>query len=149
MSTDSGAAVPPSDALGYLLKHATLRLTALTDAALGPHGIDSKDLGVLRVLSRKEPMSQLQVAQTLDIDRTTMVALLDGLERQGIVTRHPDPEDRRRNLVELTTAGSEIYEAAEGVRKAMEVEFLAPIEHGGGERLRRLLRALVANPNAQ
>lgn len=145
MSTDPDSAPAASDALGYLLKHATMRLTALTDVALEPEGIDSKDLGVLRVLARQEPMSQLQVAQTLGIDRTTMVALLDALERRGIVTRHPDPDDRRRNLVKLTTAGAKIYDAGEAVRKAVESEFLAPINNASGEHLRRSLRRLLVD----
>jgi DNA-binding MarR family transcriptional regulator len=148
MSTDPSSAPAASDALGYLLKHATMRLTALTDAALKPEGIDSKDLGALRVLARREPMSQLRVAQTLGIDRTTMVALLDGLERRGIVTRHPDPEDRRRNLVELTTAGAEIYDAGEAARKAVEIEFLAPIDIASAKHLRRSLRRLVVDSKA-
>lgn len=148
MSTDSSAAAPPTDALAYLLKHATLRLTALTDSALSPHGIDGKDLGALRVLARREPLSQLQVAQTLGIDRTTMVALLDALERRGIVTRHPDPADRRRNLVELTSAGAKIYKAGEAIREAAEVKFLSPIDRGSGDQLRRSLRALMAGPEA-
>jgi DNA-binding MarR family transcriptional regulator len=148
MSTDPSAALPPTDALGYLLKHATLRLTALTDDALKPQGVDSKDLGVLRVLARPEPMSQLQVAQTLGIDRTTMVALLDALERRGIVARHSDPADRRRNLVELTAAGAKIHQAGEAIREAVEVEFLTPIDRGSGDQLRRSLRALMAGPEA-
>jgi len=148
MSTDSSAATPPNDALGYLLKHAALRLATLTDASLTPLGIDSKDLGAIRVLARREPTSQLQVAQTLGIDRTTMVALLDALERQGLVTRQPDPDDRRRNLVELTNVGTETYEAGEAIRKAVEAEFLTPLDQGDGEQLRDALRALMAAPDA-
>jgi DNA-binding MarR family transcriptional regulator len=71
------------------------------------------------------------------------VSLLDALERRGIVARRPDPADRRRNLVELTIAGAETYEAGETARKAVEVEFLAPIDLASGEHLRRSLRALV------
>src|SRR5690242_133700 len=99
MSTDAGAGADPNEVLAYLLKHATSKLMALTDAALEPFGIDSKDFGTLRVLAHREPASQLQVAQTLGIDRTTMVAVLDALERKGIVLRRPDPTDRRRNVV--------------------------------------------------
>jgi DNA-binding MarR family transcriptional regulator len=147
MSTESSAAAPPNDALGYLLKHAALRLATLTDAALESLGIDSKDLGAIRVLARREPMSQLQVAQTLGIDRTTMVALLDALERQGLVTRQPDPNDRRRNLVELTNVGTATHEAGEAIRKAVEADFLVPLDRSGGEQLRHALHALVASPD--
>src|SRR5687767_3361673 len=85
VSTEASTTADPHEVLGYLLKHAGLKLTALTDAALEPFGIDSKDFGTLRVLAHREPVSQLQVAQTLGIDRTTMVTVLDVLEGKGIV----------------------------------------------------------------
>jgi len=148
MSTGKNSGPAAQDVLGYLLKHATMRLTALTDAALAPHGIDSKDLGILRVMAKEEALSQLQVAQALGIDRTTMVSLLDALESRGIVTRNPDPEDRRRNLVQLTAAGADIYDAGEAVRKAVEADFLAPINEVSRENLRKSLRALVVDPSS-
>src|SRR5262245_33977093 len=109
MSTEQSSTADPREVLGYLLKHATAKLAAATDAALEPLGIDGKDYGALRVLAHREATSQLEVAQTLGIDRTTMVALLDVLERKGIVTRRPDPADRRRNVVELTEKGVQTY----------------------------------------
>ncbi|MFS0703368.1 MarR family winged helix-turn-helix transcriptional regulator [Cellulomonas sp. 179-A 9B4 NHS] len=137
------ATADPHEVLGYLLKHASSKLTALTDAALEPLGIDSKDFGALRVLAHREPTSQLQVAQTLGIDRTTMVTLLDALERRGVVTRRPDPTDRRRNVVELTEQGLRTYDAARVAYGEAESAFLAGVGADAAGRLRRTLRALV------
>jgi DNA-binding MarR family transcriptional regulator len=143
VSSDPTPTTGPHDVLGYLLKHAALRLTVLTDVALAPLGIDSKDFGALRVLAHREPSSQLEVAQALGIDRTTMVTLLDELERKGIVTRRPDPADRRRNVVELTTQGLQTYVAAKAAHGAAESEFLVAISPGAVDQLRRTLRTLV------
>jgi DNA-binding MarR family transcriptional regulator len=144
MSSESHAA-DPRDVLGYLLKHASLALTASTDAALRPLGVDSKDFGALRVIAHRESASQLQVAQTLGIDRTTMVALLDELERKRIITRHPDPADRRRNVVELTEEGQKVYAAAQVAHRAAEDAFLAAISPRAADQLRGALRALLAD----
>lgn len=133
----------PHDVLGYLLKHAAQKLSALSDKALEPFGIDSKDLGVLRVLAHREPTSQLAAANTLGIDRTTMVALLDSLEKKGIIARQPDPADRRRNVVELTEQGVKTYDAAEAVHNDIETEFLAPVSAAAAIELRRTLRVLL------
>jgi DNA-binding MarR family transcriptional regulator len=133
----------PQDVLGYLLKHATQQLTALSDAALAPLDIDSKDFGVLRVLAHREPTSQLQAAQELGIDRTSMVALLDVLEGKGIVTRRPDAADRRRNTVELTEAGVRTYDQAEAAYEEAERTFLAPVDPAAAQQLRSTLRSLV------
>ena len=143
MPTGADATAEPQDVLGYLLKHASAQLTGLTDAALAPLGIDSKDFGALRLLAHREPTSQLQAAQALGIDRTSMVALLDVLEGKGIVTRRPDPADRRRNTVELTERGLRIYDQAEAAYEAAEQTFLAPVDQEAAEQLRLVLRSLL------
>ncbi|MFI6732879.1 MarR family winged helix-turn-helix transcriptional regulator [Nonomuraea sp. NPDC050451] len=125
--------------LGYLLKHANLRLSELTGPALEPYEIDGREFGVMSVLRTQEPLSQLEAAQRLGIDRTTMVALLDGLERKKLVGRRPHPADRRKNMVELTDHGREVLEAATRAVGVAEEEFLA----GLPEEDRRLFRDLL------
>jgi DNA-binding MarR family transcriptional regulator len=125
--------------LGYLLKHANLRLSELTGPALEPYEIDGREFGVMSVLRAPEPLSQLEAAQRLGIDRTTMVALLDGLERKKLVGRRPHPADRRKNMVELTDHGREVLEAATRAVGVAEEEFLA----GLPEEERRLFRELL------
>ncbi|MGC5166896.1 MarR family winged helix-turn-helix transcriptional regulator [Luteimicrobium sp. DT211] len=143
MSRDTFARREPEDSLVYLLKHATAGLHAVADEALAPLGIDGKELGALRVLVGREPASQLEVAQTLGVDRTTMVALLDGLEKKGVVTRRQDPADRRRNVVELTQAGLDLYAKAVVAYAAAEDEFLSPASAAEVRTLRKVLRAVV------
>ncbi|GAB2585225.1 MarR family transcriptional regulator [Paractinoplanes abujensis] len=143
MSTEHSATPDPHDLLGYLLKHVNMQFTALTDAALKHLGIDSKDFGALRVLAGPEPASQLQVAQRLGIDRTTMVAILDTFERQGFVLRRPDPADRRRNIVELTEQGRQTFDAAETAYQEAENMFLAPLDPRAADQLRHTLRDLL------
>src|ERR1700752_5017295 len=77
------------DVLGYLLKHAHLALEHRAQAALADIGATVRDLGVLRVIASGEAQSQQEAAAVLGVDRTSMVALLDALERQGIVARRP------------------------------------------------------------
>lgn len=142
MSNDSSVGGPHS-ILGYLLKHANMRLIELADAAMAPLGIDSKDYGVLRILVWQKPMSQQQLAQTLSVDRTTMVALLDALEAKNIVTRQPDPTDRRRNIVELTEPGRKVFRRADAAYQTAEKELLAPVDAATGEQLRKTLQQLL------
>ncbi|MEW2624177.1 MarR family transcriptional regulator [Streptomyces sp. NPDC048106] len=149
MPTPAPHAMEPHDALGYLVKHAHLRLTALTDAALAPFGIDSKDFGVLRVLVGREPMSQQAVAAKLGVDRTTMVALIDAFEAKGVVTRKPDPNDRRRNAIELTESGLALYREADAAYTAAEDEFLAPLDATVAAQFRQALRAVLAPAEGQ
>jgi DNA-binding MarR family transcriptional regulator len=48
-----------------------------------------------------------QLAEMAGVTRATMTGLVDTLERDGMVTRKPDPEDRRMLFVELTPRGQE------------------------------------------
>jgi DNA-binding MarR family transcriptional regulator len=66
-----------------LLKRALVDLEDLHAEHLAPVGVSGRELGVLLLLDREGPESQQQTAGRLKVDRTTMVALLDGLEAKG------------------------------------------------------------------
>lgn len=133
--------------LGYLLKHARLKLGELTAAALAPYGLDGRELAVLLVLAGREPASQQQAARRLGIDRTTMVALLDALEDKGLVTRHPHAEDRRKNVVELTAPGRDTLRDATQASDEAERRFLAPLTEPAARQLKDALRVLLTQPD--
>lgn len=139
------AAPPPApvtDRFGYLLKHARERMSSFSAAALEPLGVNGRELAVLTVLTQGQPPSQLEAAQRLSIDRTTMVALLDELESKGLVERRPDPADRRRNIVALTETGRKTLSDGARATDAAERAFLMPLSAADARRLRRLLQAV-------
>ena len=148
MSRTDGPAPELSRRLGYLLKHAQLQLAELTAKALTPYGIDGRELAVLVVCASSEPASQQQAAQRLGTDRTTMVALLDALEGKGLVSRHPDADDRRRNVVELTDAGQDTLRRATEAGDKAERAFLAPLSPQAAHQLRNSLHTIVTHPDS-
>jgi DNA-binding MarR family transcriptional regulator len=124
-------------------------MAELTAAALAPYVIDGRELGVLLVLADGQPASQQQAAQRLAIDRTTMVAMLDTLEGKGLVSRHPDADDRRRNVVELTDAGRDILQRAAKASDEAEQALLAPLSPQAARQLRDSLQAIVTYPDSE
>ena len=129
--------------LGYLLKHAQQLLATSAGPALLAYGIDGRELAVLAVLGADVPLSQQEAAEQLGVDRTTMVALVDVLEDKGLVLRHRSPQDRRKNIVELTDAGRRCLKGAGQARDRVEREFLAPLGDAAAERFVRALQTLV------
>jgi DNA-binding MarR family transcriptional regulator len=129
--------------LAYLFKHAERLMADLHVEALAPFDIHARDLGVLLAIERSEPASQQQVADSLGVDRTTMVAIIDALEAKGIIVRRPDPEDRRRNVVELTQDGQTLLRQATAASDLAEAELLAPLSRQEGEQLRTLLARIL------
>jgi DNA-binding MarR family transcriptional regulator len=65
---------------------------------------------VLEAATRRPPVSQSVIAQEIGCDRTVMTYLLDDLEREGLLTRRPDPADRRSRHVIATDKGVERLE---------------------------------------
>ncbi len=133
--------------LGYLLKHGHLEIEALNDVALAPFEIDSRELGILLSIADFGAASQQQVAERLGIDRTTMVARIDALEVKGFVSRQPDPDDRRRNLVTLTEPGQETVTAATAASDKAERDFLSGLSVAEVKQLRELLARVVHRPD--
>jgi DNA-binding MarR family transcriptional regulator len=139
-------ATEPTGRLGYLLKHAQQRLAELTGPALAPFGISGRELAVMLTLAGCEPASQQQAAQRLGVDRTTMVALVDGLEAKNLVTRRPQEGDRRRNVVELTADGRDTLRRAGAAAAEAERQFLAPLSPAAAAQFAGALRTLVPPP---
>ena len=134
---------PLAGRLGFLLKHAQLRLAEFAGAALGPYGINGRHLAVLSVLADGELLSQQEAARRLAIDRTTMVALIDELEHKRIVARHPHPADRRKNVVDLTAEGRALFDRAARAVEDAERRFLAPLDDAAARGLRDALQRVV------
>jgi DNA-binding MarR family transcriptional regulator len=152
-AADGRAEPPPPDALararlGFLLKHVQLGYAALASAALAPYGIDGRELAVLSFLSQQNLLSQQEVAHRLGVDRTTMVALIDALERRGLVERNPHPDDRRKNIVALTAAGGETMAGATRAADDAERRFLEPLGQARAQQLKDALRLLLGSDAA-
>ncbi len=130
-----------SGSLHYLLKHALLRLADLTGPALAPFGINGRECAVLTAIDERTPPSQQEVAERMGVDRTTMVTLVDDLEKKGLVQRRPDPLDRRKNVVVLTDAGRTTLEGATRAVEEAERRFLGPLSGDEAAAFREALRA--------
>jgi DNA-binding MarR family transcriptional regulator len=134
---------PLTDRLGYLLKHAQLRLSELTASAMEPYGINGRQCAVLAAIDDRVPQSQQEVARRLGVDRTTMVSLIDELEEKGLVQRSPAPDDRRKNVVALTDVGHDTLRSATKATAEAERVFLAGVSDTDRATFRRILRTIV------
>jgi DNA-binding MarR family transcriptional regulator len=91
--------------LSYLLGHLHLRALALENGALAELGLDVKGQAVLALLADEGPMTQQTLGRRLGVDRTTVVRVVDVVERIGLVERGRNPADRRTHVLALTPEG--------------------------------------------
>src|ERR1700730_8370014 len=90
--------------LSYLLSHASRVLATQMTAAFAEIGITPRAYCVLFHALEAE-RTQIQLAEISDLDKTTMVATVDELEKAGLAERRPSTTDRRARIVAVTEAG--------------------------------------------
>jgi DNA-binding MarR family transcriptional regulator len=102
----------PTGRVGQLLFVAQQAAQALATERLEPLGLSPRAWGVLSTLAESGPLTQIELATAMSIDRTAMVYLLDELEERSLVQRVRHPQDRRAFLIHLTAAGQEMQRRA-------------------------------------
>src|SRR6185437_4357671 len=79
---------------------------------------------VLFRLREQEGLSQVDLADVLELQPISLVRLLDRLVDQGLVERRHDPRDRRTNRLFLTAAGRELVDDLDSLRNAIATDVL-------------------------
>jgi DNA-binding MarR family transcriptional regulator len=99
-------------------------LKSETDRVLKPYGISTVEWALLGLLyDNKEPLKLIQTAEVLGVEPPFVTAIADELEKQGFMLRTNSKEDKRAKLLELSSKGKKLVEAAEPhIRK--ETKFL-------------------------
>ena len=128
------------DDLGAMFARITQRLIAAERPLLARHGLSMWGYIALSQVVRAPAATQLELAQAIRYDKTRLIALLDELEHDGLVTRRPDPADRRARTIEITTEGRRRHAAAQAAIREMEDDLLAGLDD---DRRAALLDALA------
>jgi DNA-binding MarR family transcriptional regulator len=90
------------------------RLGAVMDARyVSPHDLPMPAWRSLAVIARYGPLSAGDLGARTSSDAFRVVRAIDLLVKRGLITRKPDPRDRRRARLELTDAGRSVYEQIE------------------------------------
>lgn len=138
---------PLTEHMGWLMSRASHTLGAALTEGLAPLGLNLRDYTVLiaaeRAVVEGQPRTQLELARTGKLDKSTMVVAVDALEREGLVERRAAPTDRRARIVVPTSAGRELLARAEEVVLGVENEVLADLRTEELRMLRSLLTRLV------
>ena len=127
---------------GFLLAKAHQRLYARFRDMLAPHGITPQQFALLAFLWKQDYLSQTELTEKTEIDRTTLSGLIDRLEKQGLVARQPHPSDRRAFQVALTETGRQLEAVLTPLALNLRRQISAGLAPGEYEQLCRLLSRL-------
>ena len=92
-----------------------------------------------------EPLTQVDLARHLGVGRAATGSLIDSLERQGLIERRPNSNDRRVWLIGITTAGREIAKQIAKIDEQLRAELRDGISRKERRELNRLLNRLREN----
>jgi DNA-binding MarR family transcriptional regulator len=79
---------------------------------------------VLFRLRQNEGLSQVDLADVLELQPISLVRLLDRLVEHGLLERRHDPKDRRANRLFLTTKGKKLVDDLDSLRDAIATDVL-------------------------
>lgn len=110
------------------LRLATFRLARRLRCVRVADAMSDAQLAVLMTLRLHGRRTISALAERERVTAPSMTSLINGLEEQGLVTRTPDDEDRRRVQVEVTDAGIDIVERTMKRRDALLVDAMRELE---------------------
>ncbi|MPZ35336.1 MAG: MarR family transcriptional regulator [Rhodospirillales bacterium] len=94
--------VDPDSSIGFLVGDVARLLRRNFNQRAQALGLSQAQWRALAYLARQQGVSQASLADRLEIQPITLVRLLDRLQAAGLVTRRPDPHDRRAFRLYLT-----------------------------------------------
>jgi DNA-binding MarR family transcriptional regulator len=135
----------PNQQTGFLLQWAHQRAKNIFNAKLGPLRIETRHLGVLMLLAASPGLNQKEVVEQLELDKSSVVLILDDLERLGLAKRLPNPRDRRAHTLQITARGRARLTAAKRTAARLGRDIFAGLTSKQRRDLDRALARIITN----
>ena len=131
------------DQIGYLLRRAHQRATAVFQSRIGDEDITPTQYTSLVKLLEHEELSQNRLGRLVAMDKATTQGVVRRLKSRELVASRPDPGDARRTLLRLTGQGRRMVEQLAANGPDVSREILRPLPAADQRLLLDLLRRLV------
>ena len=115
------------------------------DALVRTRGLTLARARALMLLARHPGISQTELAGLLESETPTVVRLLDGLEKQGLISRTPAADDRRVKRIDLTEAAEDQVDEIEDLAEVMRGTMARGIPEADLTVTLNVLRRMIAN----
>jgi DNA-binding MarR family transcriptional regulator len=135
--------------LAAMLQPFVRALIAAERPVLARHGISMWGYIVLNALDGSPARTQAALAEAIGADKTRIIVTLDELQQAGLITREPDPADRRARLLSITPAGHRVRAATQTEIQANENRVLARLPADDRKAFLRAAQALSALPQEE
>ena len=144
---DDAAELEPYRHTGYLLRRAQ-QLHVATWARIVSTDISSVQYSILVILDREGELSQRELCNKVDLDRSTIADLVARMERHGLIARRRDPADARRKTVGLTAHGLAERMRLQPLLDQVEDALTGALTDPARDSLRDTLRTMLAQQDS-
>ncbi|HEX3715924.1 MAG TPA: MarR family winged helix-turn-helix transcriptional regulator [Trebonia sp.] len=135
--------------LAAMLQPLLRALVAAELPVLARNGVSMWGYTVLNALDGGPARTQAALAQAIGADKTRIIGVLDELQEAGLISRQPDPADRRARLLSITTAGHRVRAAVQAQIQANEDRVLGLLPAADRRAFLRAAQALSSLPPAE
>src|SRR5689334_6331936 len=137
------------NSLGLAIKNASKSLERALDVELrGQYGLSGGQWKVILSLSIQNGLSQKDLAEKIFVDSTTLVPIIDAMEKKGLVERRTDPKDRRNNNVFLTAKSEPFVDPIVEIILRMRKIFFKNISENDLESTKNTLKKITVNADS-
>ncbi|MCF7821033.1 MAG: MarR family transcriptional regulator [Mariprofundaceae bacterium] len=135
------------DGIGFLANQLSfeLRQNAARECEAAGYRATPEGLGILFLLSRQDGLTQSQISQFLAKDKAAITRLLNALEKEGLIQRNHDKEDRRVVHSHLTPKGKRGVEEIIPAFRSFFAEIFDGVDPGEFDIARKVLQQIIAN----
>ena len=134
---------PREKSLEYQVNHLARLLAAALRERIEPHGVVPGQFAQLLALLERDGISQSELCAEVRIDQSTMSHTLKRMERDGLVSRSPDPGDQRRALIRLTPRARELAPTLVGAAREINAAAAASVSRDDMDTCMRVLATLI------
>lgn len=138
-----GEAYTVEHQIGYLLRRAHQRATALFQANIGDPGTTPTQFTGMVKLGEHGELSQNLLGRLVGLDKATTQGVVRRLRDRALIAARPDPTDARRTLLRLTPAGEQVLARLVANGPRVSAETLKPLNDTEQQTLLSLLSRLI------
>ncbi|MFZ2950476.1 MAG: MarR family transcriptional regulator [Desulfuromonadaceae bacterium] len=130
------------NSIGFLLSKAYQHAWAILREEIEAYDLTPPQFALLCFLWQQDGLTQVELSEKGQIDRSTLGGLIDRLERNGLLERRKHPQDRRAYRIYLTEQGKNMESTLSACAKRSVKKFTSGLDEDEVAELRRMLKIL-------
>jgi len=141
---DAGVTMP-GNSVGFSLSQIGLETSRQFGEVVGALGLEPRHFAVLHAVHRDTGRAQQTIGDLLAIPASTMVAIVDHLEHEGLLERRAHVTDRRTRILHVTPRGEALLSKAMAEAMVQEARICKGLGQNDRAQLLELLRRISVN----